>query len=115
LVLDFDGGVAGCVGKDLKGRSITATLDGGVELVIGSSSQGRGLRLEIVGEIDVVHQGNLHWHTTGDWTTECTTWRHITKTDYVHTAQKILNKALARTTNEAPDIVNNNGLYTSEL
>lgn len=114
LLADLAGGIVAWIGADKQNRSLTATLDGGVQLCINSSGKsGKGLQLEIIGDIDITHVGNLHWHTTGDWVTECLSWRHITKTDQVFTAQKIIEAALTRHTTEAPEIVHNQGLYQS--
>ena len=114
LLMDLAGGLVAWIGADKQGRSITASLDGGVEMHIGANAAGKGLRLEIIGDIDITHIGNLHWHSTGDWVTECSSWRHITKTDQIFTAQKIIEIALARHTTEAADIVHNQGLYSSD-
>jgi len=114
LLIDLAGGVVLAFGKDAQGRSITGQFDGGVEVTLKPNTQGKALRLEIQGDIDITHQGNLHWHSTGDWITECTTWRHATKTDIIFTAQKIIEKGLTRHTTEAPDIVHNQGLYSSD-
>ena len=99
--------------KDKFARSLTATLDGGVELVIGPNEQQKGLRLEITGDVDWTIKGNFHMNVTGDTVWESTTHRHNAKTDYVITAQKIVEKGLARHTTEAVDIVHNEGLYAS--
>lgn len=109
LLMDLAGGIVAAIGSDKQGRSLTATLDGGIQLHLGKNQNGKSLQLELTGDIDITHFGNLHWQSTGDWVTECTNWRHITKVDQIFTAQKIVNKAVARITNEAPDIVNNQG------
>jgi hypothetical protein len=109
FILDLAGGLVLALGKDLFGRSITAALDGGIEITIQPNAQGKALRLEINGDIDVTHKGNLNWQSTGDWVTEQTTWRNITKTDRIFTQQKSINASLTRSTEEAPDIVNNQG------
>ncbi len=115
LLADLAGGIVAWIGADKQNRSITGTLDGGVQLSINNKGKGgKGLQLEIIGDIDITHIGNLHWQTTGDWVTECTAWRHVTKTDQVFTAQKIIEAALTRHTTEAPDIVHNQGLYQSD-
>ena len=114
LLIDLAGGVVLAFGKDSQGRSITGQFDGGVEVTLKPNTQGKALRLEIQGDVDITHKGNLHWHSTGDWITECSTWRHATKTDIIFTAQKIQQVALARHTTEAPDIVHNQGLYESD-
>ncbi len=59
-------------------------------------------------------KGNKHEHITGDYILECATYRQITKTDHVVTAQNIVEAALVRHTTEAPDIVHNQGLYSSD-
>jgi hypothetical protein len=114
LLLDFLGGIVTALGADTYGRSITAALAGGAEITIQPNKQGKALRLEINGDIDITHKGNFQYLCTGDFITECTAWRHITKTDQLFSAQKIIHSALTRITNEAPDIVNNQGLYQSD-
>lgn len=109
LLIDLAGGVVLAFGKDNQGRSITGQFDGGVEVTIKPNQQGKALRLEIDGDIDITHKGNLHWHSTGDWITEQTTWRNITKTDRVFTQQKLIDSSLTRTSIEAPDIVHDQG------
>jgi hypothetical protein len=114
LLLDFLGGIVAALGADTYGRSITAALAGGAEITIQPNKQGKALRLEINGDIDITHKGNLQYLCTGDFITECTTLRHITQTDEVRSAQKIIHSALTRCTIEAPDIVHNQGLYQSD-
>jgi hypothetical protein len=109
ILLDTAGGLVVALGKDAQGRSITGTFDGGIEVVIRPNQQGKAIRLEIQGDIDLTHKGNLAFHSTGDWITECTAWRHITKTDRVFTQQKSIDASLVRATIEAPDIVMNQG------
>jgi hypothetical protein len=53
-------------------------------------------------------------HVTGDTIWESATHRAIAKTDYIVTAQKIIEAALTRHTTEAPDIVHNQGTYESD-
>ena len=107
LLLDFLGGIVAALGADTFGRSITAALAGGAEITIQPNKQGKALRLEINGDIDITHKGHLQYLCTGDWITEATTVRHITKTDHVVSAQKIIHSALARLTSESLDIVMN--------
>jgi hypothetical protein len=114
ILIDTDGGLVATLGADKQGRSITASLDGGAVITIQPNKIGKALQIELVGDIDVVHKGNLHWQTTGDWITECTTWRHVTKTDRIFTDQKSIEASLVRHTTEAPDIVHNQGLYQSD-
>jgi hypothetical protein len=114
LLLDLAGGLVIAAGKDNQGRSLTGALDGGVELTIGQNQQQRGLRLEINGDVDMLVAGNMHQHVTGDYVLECATFRQITKTDHVVSAQKIIHSAMTRITHEAPDIVHNQGLYISD-
>lgn len=114
LLLDLAGGIVLAGGVDQLGRSLTAALDGGVEMTIGQNKQKKGLRLEINGDVDMLIKGNKHEHITGDYILECTTFRQITKTDHVVTAQKIIEAAMTRHTTEAPDIVHNQGLYESD-
>ena len=113
LLMDLAGGIVAALGKDNQGRSITAALDGGAELTIGANAQGKGLRMEIRGDVDWTIKGNFHMHVTGDTVWESATHRAIAKTDYIVTAQKIIEAALTRHTTEAPDIVHNQGLYES--
>jgi hypothetical protein len=113
LLLDLAGGLVAALGKDNQGRSVTASLDGGVELTIGPSQAGKALRIEFRGDIDWTVKGNFHLHVTGDTVFESTAHQHIVKTDYVTKAQTMTQSALARITIEAPDIVHNQGLYTS--
>ena len=114
LLMDLAGGIVAWIGKDTQSRSISATLDGGVEMVIGPNQQQKGLRLEINGDVDWTIKGNFHMNITGDSVWESTTHRHNAKTDYVITSQKILEKALARHTTEAADVVHSEGLYVSD-
>lgn len=109
LLLDLAGGIVAAIGADKQGRSVTGTLDGGVQLRIGKNKIGKGLQLEIIGDIDITHIGNLHWHSTGDWVTEQTSWRNVTKTDRIFTQQKAVDASLARYTVIAPDIVHDQG------
>src|SRR5271154_1077537 len=114
LLVDLAGGTVAWVGKDMQGRSLTASLDGGIEMTIKPNNQNKALRLCIIGDIDITHMGHLNYLCTGDMTVERTTARTITKTDDVSTQQKRISSSLARDTTEAPDIVNNQGLYTSD-
>jgi hypothetical protein len=112
--MDLAGGIVAALGKDNAGRSITAQLDGGVEMTIGMNSQGKALRIEFNGDIDWTVKGNFHLNVTGDTVFESTTHQHITKTDHTVKGQRISNFAMVRIMNEAPDIVNNQGLYVSD-
>jgi hypothetical protein len=109
LLLDLAGGIVLAGGSDQLGRSLVAAFDGGVEMTIGQNKQQKGLRLEINGDVDMTIKGNKHEHITGDYTLECTTFRQITKTDHVVTAQKVITSAMTRITNSAPDIINDQG------
>jgi hypothetical protein len=111
LLMDLAGGIVAALGLDNQGRSITAALDGGIEITIRPNKQGKAIRLNIIGDIDVTHQGNLHYHSTGDWITENTTWRHVTKTDRVFSSQKSVDSTLSQATHESPEIVHNQGGY----
>jgi hypothetical protein len=113
LLIDTAGGLVVTLGKDNQGRSITGTFTGGIELVIRPNNKGAAINLEIDGDVNCLLKGNLNFQTTGDWITECTTWRHITKTDRVFTDQKSVEVSLARSTRESASIVNNEGLYSS--
>ena len=114
LLMDLAGGIVMSLGQDYLGRSITAAMDGGIEITIKPNKQGRALQLMIDGDIDITHRGNLHYYTGGDVNTEATTHRSIVKTDRVETQQKKVSASLTRDTTEAPDIVNNQGLYQSD-
>jgi hypothetical protein len=114
LLLDLAGAIVLAVGADNLGRSLTAALDGGIEMTIGQNKQQKALRLEINGDVDMTVKGNMHRHVTGDLIDECATYRMICKTDHVTSAQKIINSAMTRITNEAPDIVNNQGDFVSD-
>jgi len=114
LLIDLLGGTVMWAGKDMQGRSLTASLDGGIELTIKPNNQNKAIRLCIIGDIDITHQGHLQYLCTGDVISEATTRREITKTDKVETQQKKISSSLVRDTTEAPDIVNNQGLYESD-
>lgn len=114
LLLDLAGAIVLAAGADQLGNSLNAALDGGIQMTIGQNKQQKALRLEINGDVDMLIKGNKHEHITGDYVLECATYRHITKTDHVVSAQKIINSAMTRLTNEAPDIVNNQGIYISD-
>jgi len=109
ILLDTDGGLVAVIGTDKQGRSVTASLLGGCEITIKPNKQGKALRIELEGDIDITHKGNFQYQCTGDWITECTAWRHITKTDKIFTQQKSIEASLVRHTIEAPDIVHNQG------
>src|SRR5271157_500490 len=109
LLVDSAGGLVMGVGKDNQGRSLCATFDGGVQITIQANNSGKALQIELVGDIDIVHKGNLQYLCTGDFITECTSWRHVSKTDTIFTQQKSIISALTRITLEAPDIVMNQG------
>jgi hypothetical protein len=113
LLMDLAGGIVAWIGKDKKGRSITASLDGGVEMTIGQSAAGKGLRLEINGDVDWTVKGNFHMNVTGDTIWESTTHRHNVKTDMILAAQNIHLKAVAAISLEAIDLRSNQGLYVS--
>jgi hypothetical protein len=114
LLMDLAGGLVANIGPDYLGRSITAALAGGAEITIKANKQGKALRLMIDGDIDITHRGNLNYYTGGDVIVESTTLRSIVKTDRVETQQKRISASLTRDTTEAPDIVNNQGLYQSD-
>jgi hypothetical protein len=109
ILIDTAGGIVLGLGKDMQGRSVTGTLTGGMEITIKANNQGKALRLEIDGDIDITHRGNLHWACGGDFITECTNWRHITKCDRVFTQQKAVDSSLATHTIEAADIIHSEG------
>ena len=90
-------------------------LDGAVEITIRPNAQQRAVRLSILGDIDVTHVGNLQFHTTGNWTTECTTWRHVTKNDRIFTQQMSWDVALGYLTLEALDQRFNQGGWPPSL
>ena len=114
LLVDTAGGLVLSLGKDYLGRSITAAMDGGIEITLKPNSQGVALQLMIDGDIRITHRGNLEYYSGGDLITEVTTHRSIVKTDRVETQQKKISASLTRDTTEAPDIVNNQGLYSSD-
>jgi hypothetical protein len=113
VLLDLAGGIAAALGKDLQGRSVTATLDGGIELSIGANAQGKGLRLEIRGDVDWVVKGNMNLLVTGDYTVEAASIQTLAKTDIISKAQVQTHIALSEITHEAPNLQNNQGLYSS--
>lgn len=114
LLLDTAGGIVIGLGKDAQGRSITGTLDGAIEITIRPNTGQRAINLQIIGDVDITHQGNLHYLCTGDAILEYTTRRQIVKTDNVETQQKKISASLVRDTREAPEIINNQGGYTSD-
>ena len=109
LLIDSAGGLVCTIGSDKQGRSVSASFDGGVQITIAANNKGKALQIELLGDIDIVQQGHLQVLTTGDWITECNSWRHISKTDTVFTQQKSIWASLTRHTIEAPDIVHNQG------
>jgi len=109
ILIDSAGGLVATIGKDNQGRSLTASFDGGVQITIAANNSGKALQIELLGDVDVVHKGNLQYLCTGDFVTECTTWNHISKTDTIFTQQKLVQASLTRHTIEAPDIVHNQG------
>jgi hypothetical protein len=113
LLLDLAGAVVLALGANSLGNSLNAAFDGGIEMTIGQNKQRKALRLEINGDVDMTIKGNKHEHITGDYVLECATFRHITKTDHVVSAQKIIESAMTRHTTEAPDIVHNQGDFQS--
>ena len=113
LLMDLAGGIAAWIGKDKQGRSMTASLDGGVEVTIGQNTQQKSLRVEFNGDVDWLIKGNFHLQVTGDTVWESSTHTHICKTDYITKAQKTITSSMVRHTVEAPDIVSNQGLYSS--
>ena len=114
LLLDTAGGLVLSLGKDKQGRSITGTLDGAIEITVKPNTGQRAIQLCIIGDVDVTHIGNLQYLCTGDMIIEATTRRMNVKTDNIETQQKKITASLARDTTEAPDIVNNQGLYESD-
>jgi hypothetical protein len=114
ILIDTAGGVVFDLGLDKQGRSITGTLEGGIEITVKPNKQNKAIRLCIIGDVDITHQGHFQYLCTGDVITEATTRREITKTDKVETQQKKISASLTRDTTEAPDIVNNQGLYQSD-
>jgi len=109
ILIDSAGGLVATIGKDNKGRSVTASFDGGVQITIAANNSGKALQIELQGDIDIVQKGNFSFLSTGDFTTECVTWNHVSKTDTIFTQQKNLSASLARDTTQAPDIVNQQG------
>jgi hypothetical protein len=113
VMLDTAGGLVAALGADLLGRSITATLDGGVELVVGMNKQGSALQVEFHGDVNWIVNGNFHLNVTGDTVFESATHYHNVKTDIITKAQNHTSVALVRHVSEAPDIIQNQGLYDS--
>jgi hypothetical protein len=113
MLLDLAGGLVAWLGKDNQGRSVTSTLDGGVELVIGPNTQGKGLRLEITGDMDWTVKGNFHMNVTGDTVWSSNAHVHNVTADYVTTAQAQTHMALTRSVIESPEIIHNQGAYSS--
>jgi len=111
--IDLGGGLVAMISKDNKGRSITATLDGGGEIVIGTNNEGRSLQLELNGDVNIVCKGNWHQYVTGDYYIESTNKTEVTKVENVIKAMNIRQAAMVQHVTEAPDIVNNQGLYKS--
>ena len=113
ILIDSAGGLVATIGSDKQGRSVTASFDGGVQITIAANNGGKALQIELLGDIDIVQKGNFSFLCTGDWTTECTTWNHVTKTDSIITQQKFLDICLARNTIHSPDVVNQQGTQVS--
>jgi hypothetical protein len=113
LLLDLAGGIVAALGKDNQGRSITAALDGGIEITILPNAQGKAMRLNIIGDVDISHKGHLQYNCGGDIITECTTARSIVKTDRIETQMNAISASLVSDKREAPNSVDNNGLYVS--
>jgi hypothetical protein len=113
LLLDLAGGLVAWIGADTLGRSMTFTLDGGIEGVVGMNKQGKAIRLELSGDLDLSVKGNMQVNVSGDYILEANSIREISHTDTIRTSQKTITAALARITNEAPDIINNQGAYSS--
>jgi hypothetical protein len=114
LLIDSDGGLVATIGADKQGRSITASFDGGVQLIIQPNKSGAALQIELNGDVNIVHKGNFQHLITGDLVTECTTWRHVSKTDTILTQQKYLSASTARHSIVAPDIVHDQGSQISD-
>lgn len=112
--LDLAGAIVAAVGADNQGRSLIAAFDGGIEATIGKNQQKKGVRLEIDGDVDIVIKGNLHLNVTGDITTETVRNLMIAKISDITRSLTIQNFAQTLLTNEAPEIVSNQGLYESE-
>lgn len=111
--LDTAGAILAAIGRDKHGRSLVGSLDGGVALSVGKDKKGKGLRLEVDGDVDVTINGNLHLNVTGDITTECTRSTKLAKISDVVKGLVIQRFASSLFTNEAPEIVNNQGQYRS--
>lgn len=110
LLLDFDGGIIGFIGKDKKGRSMSGSLAGGVELSIGSNNNGHAANLELVGDVNVSIKGNAHFHISGDGVFDSNKSLYfLAKEEIIMKAMDIRQAALRQHVSEAPDIVHNQG------
>jgi hypothetical protein len=114
LMLDLGGGLVATIGKDSQGgRSITASLDGGTEITLKSNNEGRALQLEIDGDVNIFCKGNWHQKITGDYYLESNNTTMITFIENIIKAMNIRQSAMAQHVTEAPDIIHNQGGYSS--
>lgn len=114
LLLDFEGGIIGIVGKDKKGRSLSTTLQGGVEMSIGASEGGQAMALEVFGDVNWVIRGNWHVHCTGDMVFDSQKSIYsLAKEHHVTKGTKVFTSALAQIAQEAPDMPRNQGTNAS--
>jgi hypothetical protein len=114
LSLDLGGGIVAAVGVDNKKRSMTMALDGGVEATIGTAENGYGLQVEIKGDVAIVVKGNYTVHATGDIVMEANgNMFSIAKFEHLMKGLSIRSSAMAQHVQEAPDIVMNQGAYSS--
>ena len=110
ILIDLEGGIVGIVGKDKKGRSLTASLLGGIELVVGPNATGQGVQLEVVGDVNMVIKGNWHVHATGDIVFDAMGSIHsLAKKEHITKGMNIRGTALVQHVSEAPDVVHHQG------
>jgi hypothetical protein len=114
LTLDCGGGILAAIGMDNKKRSLTMAMDGGIEATIGPAASGYGLQVEITGDVAVVVKGNYTLHATGDVVFEANgNMFSIAKFEHIIKGLNIREGAMVQHVTEAPDIVHNQGLFSS--
>jgi len=114
LTLDLGGGIVAAVGMDGQKRSVTMALDGGMQATIGADAGGNALNLELKGNVNIVVNGHYHVHATGDITMESNgNMFSIAKFESIIKGLNIKQGAMVQHVTTAPDIVHNQGLYSS--